>query len=372
MTCLKLTLFMSLLAALLAFTLVDLCNPAALLAGPGAGFVKLDLLPEHLDPYDLYFNFTFIRYMRPGEPLEIPRSRFNELYAEGAGKPPAGIKSVKITIRKKDGGEGERTGWFSFFDSFYNGRTISCEYDKKGDLLSALMLDGSGEVCIRASNSYDAEGRLTSETSEVFDRVFGHDGSGSADDRRPRTGKTVFRREMRHIYSPKGLLTKSIYKGLKNEGWFEHSCDQAGRLTVTKCYLKELERLYYKLEYSYTGSGRLAGVKWYNGSTGDLEMYYEYAYDEKGNCVSIKNPVFPQPDREDGKLEQKFEYDAQNRLVRGVYYNWFRFDPAARPDSVISCSYGEKGLLSEIEVEPAKMNPGKKYSIKYSYSFYGD
>ena len=343
----------------------DLYRPTPAFAGPGAGFVKLDLLPETLDPFDLYFNFSLIRYMRPGGVMEIPRSHFIETYKSGAANTGKLIKQLKITMNQK----GEHQ-WFSFFAPFYNGKNITCEYDRSQNLTKATMLDASGEVCIKNTSSFDAAGKLTAETSEVFDRIFGHDGSGSIDDRRSRTGELVFMKIIKHSYSSKGLLTRSDYKNKETEGYFEYNYDSSENLIKVSCYAKEYKKPYYIFEYSYDEKGRLSNIKWFNGHKDELEMYYEYIYDEKGNCVKVKCPVYLLPEREDGKLENDFKYDNLNRVTDIVYYNWFNSSERKRPDSLIHCSYGENGLLSEIEFEPAQMNPGEKFIFKYSYELY--
>lgn len=353
------------LAIIAAVFVSGLHSPAPALAGPGAEFVKLDLLPETMDPFDLYFNFSFLRYMRPGGMLEIPRSHFIETYKSAAADAGKLVKRLKITMNKK----GEHK-WYSFFAPFYNGKNITCEYDRSQKLTKATMIDESGEVCIQNINSFDDAGRLTAETSEVFDRVFGHDGSGSIDDRRPRTGKLIFKRTVKHSYSPKGLLIRSDFKNLETEGYFEYERDSSENLIKLSCYAKEYKKPYYIFEYCYDEKGRLSKIKWFNGQKDELEMYYEYIYDEKGNCVKIKCPVYLTPEREDGRLENDFKYDNLNRVTDVVYYNWFNSPVRKRPDSLIRCSYGENGLLSEIEVEPAQMNPGEKFIFKYSYELY--
>ncbi|HOT77903.1 MAG TPA: hypothetical protein PK467_19105, partial [Candidatus Wallbacteria bacterium] len=102
---------------------------------------------------------------------------------------------------------------------------------------------------------------------------------------------------------------------------------------------------------------------------GELEMYYEYFYDGRGNCVKVKCPPYLLADRETAILENTFKYDDFNRVTDIVYFNWLKVDNS-RPDSLIRCVYGEAGLLKEIEIEPALLNPGKKYSFKYSYDFF--
>ena len=358
------------------FFAFDIYYPSNAFAGPGAGFVKMDLLPETSDPYDLYFNFTFIRFMRPGEPPEVPRSHFITLNEAGLKSPDKNVKQLKIVMEKKDGGS-----WYSFFDMFYYRKTVICDYDRSQNLVKAVMLDESGEVCLQNVNSFDASGRLIFETAEVFDSVFGHDGSGSVSDNMPRTRKLIISKSTVHTYSAKGILTRSDFKAINSSpysdsstlktGYFEYIYDAADKLVKLSCYEKDEKKPFYIFEYTYNEKGKLSGIKWFNGLKDELEMYYDYVYDSKENCVTVKCPVhLLAVGREDAKLENTFKYDDSNRLTDVVYYNWLkREDP--KPDSLIHFSYDEKTrLLSEIEMEPAKMNAGKKYSLKYSYEFF--
>jgi len=337
----------------------------------------MDLLPETSDPFDLYFNFTTIRYMRPGGSVEVPRSHFLAMNGLGLKSPRKDIKQMKIVMEKKDGGS-----WYSFFDMFYNRKTVICDYDREQNLVKAVMLDGSGEIGLQNINSFDAAGRLTHETVEVFDNAFGHDGSGTGADKMPRTHKLITGKSVNHTYSAKGILTGSEFEISRSDGYpgapayrstgrFEYLYDASGRLVKLNCYEKDGKDPYYIFEYSYNEKGRLAGVKWSNGWKNELEMYYDYIYDSRENCVMVKCPAYLLAvGREDAKLENTFKYDDSNRVTDIVYYNWIkREDP--KPDSLIHFSYDEKtGLLSEIEIEPAKMHEGKKYSFKYSYEFF--
>jgi len=348
-------------------------SPSPVLAGPGAGFVKMDLLPETSDPFDLYFNFTTIRYMRPGGSIEVPRSQFLAMNGLGLKSPRKDIKQMKIVMGKKDGGS-----WYSFFDMFYNGKTVICDYDSSQNLVKAVMLDGSGEIGLQNINSFDAAGRLTHETVEVFENAFVGDNPGKKS--KPHT--LMSGRSVTHTYSTKGILTGSELQITRCDGYpgaptiisgarFEYLHDASDMLVKLNCYLKDEKNPYYIFEYSYNEKGRLSGVKWSNGWKNELEMYYDYTYDSRENCVLVKCPAYLLAvGREDAKLENTFKYDDSNRVTDIVYYNWLkREDP--KPDSLIHFSYDEKTkLLSEIEIEPAKMHEGKKYSFKYSYEFF--
>lgn len=148
--------------------------------------------------------------MRPGDPVEVPRSHFLAMNGLGLKSPRKDIKQMKIVMGKKDGGS-----WYSFFDMFYNGKTAICDYDSAQNLVKAVMLDGSGEIGLQNINSFDAAGRLTHETVEVFDNAFGGVNPG----RKAKTHLLMSGRSVTHTYSAKGILTGSELQTTRCDGY---------------------------------------------------------------------------------------------------------------------------------------------------------
>jgi len=69
--------------------------------------------------------------------LEIPSSRFAQLCGSRPGNVSRPVKRLKITTGKSDGGK-----WSSFFDPFYNEKTVICDYDRPQRLIKAATQKG--------------------------------------------------------------------------------------------------------------------------------------------------------------------------------------------------------------------------------------
>ena len=343
-------------------------------AGPG-NFFKFDLLPEFLDPYDLYFSFWLHRFERPGGSFEIPRSQFLNLYAGKMKLYPKGVRRMEIVFGKTGVG-----GWETLFDLFYDKKRAVCEFDRSGNLVSAIMHsdDASREINMRSRYSYDAAGRLSAETAEVYPTRAFTSGYGAkfsgvpVEGREPDTNELDFRRIAVYKYSGDGLLKRVDISALRQAGHYEYEYDETGKLVKTTIFESTESGPYFTQKYSYDAGGRLSKSEWTSGYNNKVEMVYEYQYDSAENCVKIMTAVYPIMDmtRDRPYLDNTFAYDRAGRVVGARYFNHFK-NSYNQPDSVSKCVYDARGLLKEVDIESKKfIDRDGGYSIKYSYEFY--
>lgn len=343
-------------------------------AQPGFYF-KLDMMPECLDPYDVFFDCNLFRFSRPGEWLEVPQP-LESMIAEGPlSSFPSGVVNISIEMIKEPAGE-----WQSPADPFYANRRLEIELDGQGRLLSAEMKtrDTTELTLFRRNCLYSGNGHLLEDTLEIYrmNSFFGvkrnqpllKDGKQSVETVRTRL----------FIYDERGKLIRMDYRINLRSGWLTHQYDNQGRRVKTSAFTSE-EKPYCEVSYRYDEQGRLLETDWVNPSGGHREMYHSITRDKAGRVTNIRFPWYPAGWSKDDRLvETPYTWNGQGQLLHVDYRNGMYAGAGAGfgkygPTMPIDCRYDGTCRLQQIRLEPPQLGssggglPGAAYLLNFSY-----
>ena len=217
-------------------------------------------------------------------------------------------------------------------------RTLSYIYDGVGNRVQMVYPDGKA-----VSYTYDALGRMREIIQEEGAVSYSYDKYGNVSERTLPDGTAV-----RYQYDKNGALSRMTYqdqKGILDE--FTFGYDEVGRRNTYGLYRRDIPGENGQYAYSYDGAGHLSqirknqqllreyqydsfgnrksrtdfdlvtGQKKNTSYTYDLSgallkmvqgnQIQEFGYDQRGNLTE---------QRQNGKILQKYQYDALNRLER--------------------------------------------------------